>query len=450
MNFPLSFNQEFICGFDRGDTEGPFGPRFHIVHGWRLRGSVDGPVLRAALGDVVARHEALRTVIARDEDPPHQRVLAPSPPALEERHLPGLGAADRARAVEDLLIEAETGAVSARRAPLLRAVLARFDDEDALLVLAVHHTAADGWSVRIVIRDIAECYAARRALGVPPRPVRQYREFAARQRADATGPHARRALDFWRDNLRGASAVSVPVDHPKSSGRPEATAIHRFAIGADVVAPALELGRAHRCTPFMVFMAAFKLFLHRREGVTDLVVPTFSPGREDEDFHRTVGLFFNYLPLRTDLSHCGSFRDVLERVRRSCLTAYAHDTPFMRVVGVADGLMDRTLEDGRAACVFQVFPFPHLLDGEQVGDVEYSEVRRRLRSQPIGSDVPNGALWTLNLDPAGDVVAAVQYNSNLFDESTIAEAARDYTRVLREVVRDPDAPPVRVSRGRVR
>lgn len=445
MKVPLSFNQEFICGFDRGDQEGPFGPRFHIVHGWRLRGALGGEALRAALLDVVTRHEALRTVIARDEDPPGQRVLAPSPPALEERHLPGLGAAERARAVEDLLIEVESGAVSARRTPLLRAVLARFDDEDALLVLAVHHTAADGWSVRIVVRDLAECYAARRGLGAPPRPVRQYREFAARQRADATGPDGACALEFWRENLRGASAVSVPVDHLKSAGLPESTAIHRFAIGADVVEPVLDLARAHHCTPFMVFMAAFKLFLCRREGITDLVVPTFSPGRADEDFHGTVGLFFNYLPVRTDLAGCDSFRDVVERVRRSCLAAYAHDTPFMRVAGVADGLMDRTLEDGRAAWVFQVFPFPHLLDGEKVGGVEFSEVRRRLRSQPLGSDVPNGALWTLNLDPAGDVVAAVQYNSNLFDESTIADAARDYTRILREVAGNPDAPQVRPS-----
>src|SRR5947208_3250125 len=103
---PLSFNQEFLCGLDRGDEEGPFGPRFHIVHGWRLRGSVDIATLRAALGDVVARHEALRTLIARDEPVRRQKILPPSEPELMVRDLPD--GADRDRQVEELIIEVES------------------------------------------------------------------------------------------------------------------------------------------------------------------------------------------------------------------------------------------------------------------------------------------------------------------------------------------------------
>lgn len=102
--------------------------------------------------------------------------------------------------------------------------------------------------------------------------------------------------------------------------------------------------------------------------------------------------------------------------------------------------MGPVMEDDRAACVFQVFPFPFVLDGTRIGDLEYTEIRRRLDSQPVGSDVPNGALWTLNLDPAGDVVAGIQYNSNLYDESSVAAMVDRFRQTLSEVVDAPDAP----------
>ncbi|MFJ7905562.1 condensation domain-containing protein [Kitasatospora sp. NPDC096204] len=437
----LSFNQEFLCGFDRGDEEGPFGPHFHIVHGWRLRGKVDAATLQLALDDVVVRHEALRTAIVRGEGERYQEVHPPTPVPLELRELSGADARAREQAVEELITEVESGTVSARELPLLKATLLRFDEDDAILALVVHHTAADGWSVRLIIRDLAVRYAERRGHRQPELPdALPYREFSLWQREFAENPALEESRAFWREQLAGARILSVPTDRPKSSGLPESTAVYRFTVDEDLTTRAVEIGRALRSTPFMVLMGAFAVMVARSTGTTRVVVPTFSPGRGEDRFHHTVGPFFNFLPLCTELAGARDFAEVVTRIRTTSLEAYAHDIPFGQILAQAPELMLPTLEDERAACVFQVFPFPFLLDGELIGDLEFTEVRRRLTSQPVGSDVPNGALWTLNLDPAGDVVAGIQYNSNLYDESTMAEQVDRFREVLRELVGAPDAP----------
>lgn len=448
---PLSLNQEFLYGFDRGDDEGPSGPRFHIVHGWWLRGAVDVDTLREALDDVVARHEALRTEVVRGEEGWYQRVRPPVPVRWDVREAAGVDAGGtdgggvdaggRERAAERLLTEVESGTIDARELPLIKATLLRFDEESSVLVLIVHHTAADGWSVRRIIRDLAVLYAARRGHAVPELPpALPYREFVAWQHEFAASAAAERARDFWRKNLAGARIISVPTDRPKSSGLPESTAVYRFGIDAPLVSRAVDMAKALRSTPFMVLLGAFALMVQRTTGSTDVVVPTFSPGRDQERFQYTVGPFLNLLPLRTELAGCRDFSEVVARIRTSCLEAYSHDIPSVHILAEAPDLMGPVMEDDRAACVFQVFPFPFVLDGTRIGDLEYTEIRRRLDSQPVGSDVPNGALWTLNLDPAGDVVAGIQYNSNLYDESSVAAMVDRFRQTLSEVVDAPDAP----------
>jgi hypothetical protein len=439
---PLSLNQQFICMFDKGEEAGPFGPHYHIVHGWHLHGTVDPATMHAALDDVIARHEILRTVIRKDGAEQYQQVLPPPPSSLTILDLRDRPADDRTDQVELLLNEVESSALAAAELPHLKALLGQFGEDHWILVLIANHTAADGFSMRLIIRDLALSYARRRELpdaaGLPE--IAQYRDYASWQREAATLAAAEAARAFWRRQLAGAQIFALPTDRPKSGDLPDPTAVYRFTIGAEVVGPALAAARSVRCTPFMVMFAAFAVVLNRRTGVTDLVVPTFTPGREQERFHGVVGSFFNFLPLRVDLAGCQTFRDVVLRTRDTCLASYAHDIPFLQVMGEAPELMMPAMAADRALNVFQVFPFPFVLDGELIGDLSYTEVRRRLRSQPVGSDVPDGALWTLNLHPDGDIVGSVQFKSNLYDQQTIAELVADFAGTLRELVAEPDAP----------
>ncbi|MFC4057207.1 condensation domain-containing protein [Planomonospora corallina] len=439
---PLSFNQQFLCLFDRGDGEGPFGPKYNIVCGWRLTGPVAVGPLHDALADVVERHEALRSRIVREGEGGHQEIFPPSRPALVVRDLSGTEPERRDLAAEELLVEVESGAYGMEETPLLRAFLGLFDTDDAILVLVAHHTAADEWSMRVIMRDLAVRYAIRVGELVPDLPpVRQYQEFARwQQSSDADGASQR----YWREKLDGARIFATPTDHPRSAGLPKETAWYRFSVEKEVTDRLAEVARATKSSPFMVLLAAYSVLLHRSGGPTDIVVPTFTSGRLHGGFHDTVGSFFNFVPLRLDLSGCESFRQVVTRVRSTCLEAYRRDIPFTKILQEAPELMSPAAADDRAVLAFQVFRSPLESDRHTVGRLEYAEIRDRRLPQASGGDVPDGAMWHLELLPAGGINGTLAYNTNLFLESTVSGMAEDFRQVLRSTVAAPDAPLARL------
>ncbi|MEO3814694.1 condensation domain-containing protein [Sphaerisporangium sp. B11E5] len=440
---PLSFNQEFLVMFSSGEEEGPFGPQYNIVCGWRVGGLVDTAVLRDALGDLVVRHEALRTSIVNDPTGRYQQIFPPGSPELTVRDLRGVAPADRDQAAGELVNEAEAGSYSIRDLPLLRAVFGRFDASDGVLVLIAHHTAVDEWSMRLLMRDLAALYAMRRGHPVELPDARQYQEYARWQLTSAAEAPGTRARQYWREKLRGACITATTTDHRRSEHLPKTTSWHRFAIPAESTSAILKLSRETRSSPFMILFAAYSVLLHRMTGSTDIVVPTFSSGRAQARFHNTVGSFFNFMPLRTDIEGCETFRQVVERARVTCMEAYSHDIPFAHVLEEAPTLMSPLVEDDKAVCAFQVFRSPVPGDHEVVGDLEYSEIPRRL-DQPIGGDVPDGALWQMEIDSSGEIVATLGFNSNLFAERTFTGMAAEFRRILDEAVATPDAPLQRI------
>ncbi|GIH66865.1 condensation domain-containing protein [Microbispora siamensis] len=451
VRVPLSFNQEFLCLFDKGDEEGPFGPRYNIVCGWRLGGAVDVPTLRAALHDVVERHEALRTRLVRDEGDRHQEILPAEPPRVEVRDLPGVPVDERDRRAEELLIELEGGSYGLDELPLIRAVLGRFDERDSVLALIAHHSAVDEWSMKVVIQDLANRYAARRGYDVPELPpAHQYQEYALWDRERAASPAFARAKEYWRETLAGGLIIPTRTDRRRSENLPKSTAAYRFLIGPEETSAALALAKATRSSPFMVLLAAYEVYLHEVTGRTDIAVTTLAAGRTQSRFQQTVGSFFNLLPLRSDLSGCRDFRDVIARVRAACIGAYAHDIPFGQIVEQAPEAAASFEGDDTAVISFQVFQFPFSLERERIGDIEYTDMRRRVLSQPVTTDVPDGALWTLDIHPEGDIVASLWFNTNLFVEETIRDMVSRFLRVLRTVLADPDAPLAWGTSGRVR
>src|SRR5580692_10017813 len=187
--YPLSFTQEWFLTMDQGDEGGPFGGRFVIVSALRVTGAVDPAVLQGALDDVVARHELLRTLVVRDADPPYQLVRPPCQVQLDVRDVAPVTGSSRDELVQDLIAEAEAGTVSAREVPLLRAQLCRLDERDSVLILMVHHSASDAWSVQVILRDLGTFYAARAAgVAADLPPAKQYHEYAQWQRANAADP----------------------------------------------------------------------------------------------------------------------------------------------------------------------------------------------------------------------------------------------------------------------
>ncbi|TDV41048.1 condensation domain-containing protein [Actinophytocola oryzae] len=436
---PLSFNQEHMCTFDEGDDKGPFGPRYNVVYGWRLRGPVDVEVLRAAFTDVVTRHEALRTLIVRDGEDRYQVVHPPSTPELAVHDLSGTAPEDRETRAEELLIEAESGEFD-MRVPLIRAVLGRFGDDHAVLALIVHHTAVDGWSMQLIIKEVAECYAARRERRPPELPdVRQYQEFVEWERTSTSEQALNRSRSYWRDKLAGARITAVRTDFARSADRPKNTSVERFLVSPDVTVATLELARATRSSAFMVLLSAYNVLLRELTGQTDITVTTVMSGRGPSRFEGTIGSFFNFALLRTDLDGTTSFREVVGRTRRTCLGAFSNAIPFARVMADSPELAGAFGAEESQVFAFQVFQFPFVMAAQRVGEVEYSEIRRRLLPATVSTDIPDGALWTIDIDPAGgEMIGQLQFNSNRTDASTVRDLVARFQQVLKQTVSTPD------------
>jgi hypothetical protein len=440
----LSPNEEVWCAFDSGDGFSVFGPRKIVPAGWRLRGPLDVPTLQRALDDVVARHEVLRTVLIRDKDDPHARIHPPGPAGLTVVDLePVTGEAEREHRAHELLNEVDDGSrCDPGQLPLLRATLGRFDDDDAVLVLITHHAVSDGWSMHLIMRDVAVCYARRRGLPAPELPeARQYGEYAAWQWKAREAESASVARAYWKAKLAGGRFRTIPTDRTRRLDVPPVYAVYRFLIGQELVGATTSLAKAMNCSPFMVLYAGFNLFLHRRTGATDIVSPIFTSGRTEPEFQQTVGPFFNLLPIRTDLSGCATFADLVRRTRTALLEAYSHELPFSEIAAQADPeLMQESMVDPHGAATgFEIFQYPRDLEAQLIGDVRYTGLRRRLISSADTSEILDGSLWDFDLDPAGDMVGAVKFNSHDFDRPTVVAMVDEYQELLRASLESPDA-----------
>ena len=436
--YPLSANLEILCMFDKGDEQGALGPRHLMVTGWRVTGPVSEDRLTAALDAVVARHEMLRTTLARGGADQHQEVRPPTPAELEVIDLPADTGRSREELAEEFVNRVEGTTLRFSELPHIKAVLGRFDATDAVLVLVAHHAASDGWTMNVLVRDLAACYTAIEA-GVPPQlpETSQYGQFSVWQRQRLASPQADKSRQYWQQKLQHAQITAIPMDMVPPPDQVSAYATHRFLLDAGLMAGAADLARARRCSAFMVLFAAFEAVLYKLTGVRDLVATTMTSGRGDEEFAETVGAFFNLVPVRTDLSACDSFAALVDQTRSACLEAYSRELPFGDITGQAPELTRPYAAGNLAVITFQLFQFSGVMNGERVGNLEFSEIRRRTLSCPATTDIPNGVLWTLDILPSGEIAGHIKFNKNEFLPATMIGIADDYQRILASALAAP-------------
>ncbi|MFJ8495446.1 non-ribosomal peptide synthase/polyketide synthase [Streptomyces sp. NPDC094038] len=327
---PLSYAQERLWFLHR--FEGP-SATYNLPVALRLTGDLDVAALDAALGDVAARHQTLRTVFAEDEQGPHQVVRDSVPPltvvATDTTELDGR-LAEAVQVPFDLAVE-----------PPMRSTLFDLGSGEHVLLVALHHIAGDAFSMPPLAEDLISAYTAR-SEGQAPRwtPLEvQYADYAMWQRAalgstDDPESEISRQLGYWTEALAGLpEQLELPTDRPRpavSSHRGDTVA---FTVPAPVHAALTALAREHHVTPFMAVQAALVTLLHRLGAGDDIVIGSPVAGRPDEALGGLVGFFVNNLVLRTDLSGDPAFAEVLARVRATDLAAYAHqDVPFEGIV----------------------------------------------------------------------------------------------------------------------
>ncbi len=432
---PLSFAQRRLWFL--AQLEGP-GATYNVPIATKLSGSLDVAALRAALWDVLGRHEVLRTVFPVCEGEPCQRVvpLAEVEWDLEVADVVERDLADVVRVAAGYVFDL------AGEIPV-RAWLLRLSPVDHVLVVVVHHIAGDGWSMGPLGRDVSVAYAARVAGCVPgwsPLPV-QYADYALWQRellGDADDPDSVLCgqVGYWRRALAGAPVeLALPLDHPRP-----AVATYRghsvpLAVPAESHAALVELARRENVTLFMLLHAALAVMLSRSGAGNDIPIGSALAGRLDEALDELVGCFVNTVVIRTDLTGNPRFTEVLRRVRRTSLAAFEQqDVPFERLV--------EELAPGRSLARNPLFQAMLTVQNNSGSDLELPGLD--VSPLPTGSPAAKFDLDVTVVEqfangmPAG-LRGTVTVSADLFDEPAAAALTARLVRVLARVAADPAA-----------
>lgn len=414
------------------------GAAYHLALSIRVRSRIDGDALRAALHDVVARHESLRTCIAVLDGQPWQRIIAAADARIECE-------------IRDTATDHVAASVAELAAPPfdlatdlpLRATLLRTGPQESTVLLMIHHIAVDGWSIAPLCRDLAAAYAARVA-GRAPRfaalPV-HYADYALWQE-DVLGASASsvaaQQLPFWTQALAG-----LPLELPGQTDRPRAAGGDSKARTLVVSWPVglrrkiQDLASAHHATVFMVLQAGVAAVLTERGAGTDIALGTGVAGRVDQVLEDLVGFFTNAVVLRVDTSGKPSFAELVDRVRLLTLAAFEHqDVPFGQVV--------ERLRPARVAGRNPLFQISIVMQNMPWPDIELAGVPAEVELLPYQRAKFDLALefWEKpdTATESGGLTCNAEYNIDLFDEQTVAEIVGRLRDVLAAATANPDVP----------
>ncbi len=431
----VSFGQQRLWLLDRLE---PDGAAYNIPLALHLRGALDAPALAAALGEVVRRHETLRTTFTAVDGLPRQviRPAAPAgagpPPPLPEIDLAGLGAQRRAAEARRRLAEEAHRPFSLERGPLLRTALLRLDESEHVLLATMHHIVSDGWSLPIFGREVWASYAALAAGRAPALPelAVQYADFAAWQRGWLEGPVLAAELAHWRQRLAGLPPLlDLPLDRPRPAVRSGRGALRGANLGQALSSALPAAARRLGVTPFMLVASGLAALLHRCGGQDSLAVGVPVAGRNRVEIEPLIGFFVNTLVLRCDVDGGLAVATLVEAVRDSVLDAGAHqDLPFEKLVE------ELAPERSRGhSPLFQVMLAYQNLPRQQLAAPGLTLTPIAVASGTAKFDL------TISVQADGGEAMAVwaEYAGELFDGATIRRLLESFARLLEDLAAAP-------------
>ncbi|MBX6381885.1 MAG: hypothetical protein IRZ07_02755 [Microbispora sp.] len=421
QEWPLSPGQErlwFLSRFDPADTS------YNTPWCVRLRGPLDVAALSAAFTRIVTRHEVLRTRYRMRGDAPVQAVLPPAPVPVET-----IAVAERAD-LDRVLREFAGRPFDLENEPPLRAGLAWLGADEAALCIVLHHIAVDGWSLDVLMRELAECYAAAREgrePDLPELPI-QYPRYAVRERQrDHT-----EGLAYWTRRLAGAPALDLPADHPRPPRWSGRGGREELLLPPEEITPLERVARKRRCTSFMALAAAYQATLALASGQDDFCVGVPVAGRTSSELAPLIGYFGNTLVLRADLSGDPPFHELLDRVREATLAGMRHaEVPFEHVIAALRVPRDIS-RPPLCQAMFNLHNLPKddLLRTRLADlDMEVHPVAPSHTKAEVSMDLWRG--------PEG-LGGVLDYSSDLFAPATARRLVRGFAEVVRRAGADPD------------
>jgi hypothetical protein len=424
---PLSYAQQRMWFFEQlaGGSAS-----FHIPLGVRVKGALKVAALEQTFGEIIRRHESLRTVFPSIDDNPRQVIEAPNAFSLPVVDLSVLSADDRERLAAELAQKETVRLFDLAKGPLLRLTLMRLSDEEHIIICTMHHIIADGQSFEVVVAEMSQVYAALNE--GRPSPLAelsvQYVDYAAWQQQWLQGQELETRLNYWRKQLEGAPLrMSLPQQQTRGKVQRFKGARQEMTIAPELVERLKELTRREGATLLMTLFSGFVLLLNRYTGDEDVVVGSVYANRERAESKNLIGNLANTMVFRVNLAEAGSFRDVMQRVRQMCLDAYSHHvTPELLREDLALRGEDR----------------------ERLFDVWFQferEEREKLQMKGLECELyrvhfqdPKFELSLMLAEVKDEIVGILEYDPGLYDDEMVGEMVKGYRGLLERAVSDPD------------
>ena len=396
-----------------------------------MEGAIDVDALRRALSEIVRRHDVLRTTFGVDDGKPYGTIHPSMDIELPVSRLPREG---RDAAVLSATTVENTTPFDLARGPLFRARLLSFGDDDHVLVAGMHHIVSDVWARAVLNREISALYDAYKRGEPSPLPelAIQYADYAAWQREWLSGERLDAQLAYWRAQLDDAPRlIELPTDRPRPPVRSYRGARVKIAIPAPLTKALRDLARREGATLYMVLLAALDVLLHRYTGQSDIVVGSPVAGRTRAETEELLGFFLSTLVMRAEVDSGSAFRELLAKVKATCLGAYAHqDMPFERLVSELD--TDRDLS---RSPLFQV-----IFNLQNVPRDVIELPGATARGVQIDTASTKYDLSLILADGPSVVAGNLYYSTDLFDAPTIERMAAHLLTLLEGVVKAADKP----------
>src|SRR6185369_13868260 len=437
---PLSFAQERVWFLDQLTED---NISYCIPRALRIKGTFNAEILERSFTELVRRHEILRTGFPDIDGRPVQIIYPPQPFKVTVIDLKDIDG-DKQLEVQRIILAEGQKSFDLGQPPLLRVTLLRIEEHEHVLVLTEHHLVHDGWTQGVLLGEFLTLYAALEAGKISPLPDLpvQYADFAVWQRSCWQGELVEAQLSYWKNQLAGAPALlEMPTDRPRPPVQSFRGAEQRMHISSELAESLRALSRQESATLFMTMLAAFKVLLSRYAGQDDIVVGTGIANRRCLEIEGMLGMIINTVVMRTDLSGDITFREVLKRVRKVCLEAYAHqDMPFEKLVEelhpqrslsymplfqVMFGFLDTPMRNIELPGLDLELMYAHNRSAKfdlNLVFILHAEQRIGLVDGPVSNEI----------------TGLFEYNTDIFNDDTISRMIGHYQTLLKSVVTNPE------------
>ncbi len=429
---PLSFSQQRLWFLDQLE---PNSPVYNIPTAIKLTGPLNIEALEKSIREIVGRHESLRTVFDEKGGKPQQLIRETHAFRLEQIDLSPLPEEHRNEELKRLAEKDALSPFNLNTGPLFRAQLIKLNDALHAILFNMHHIIADGWSSGIIMNEMVQLYAAFSEGKPSPLPALeiQYPDFAYWQQNWLKGEVLEQQTRYWKNKLTGAPPLlELPTDRPRPAVQTFNGASESIEFGPELSAAINKISKEEGVTLFMTLLAAYTVLLHRYSGQDDILTGTPIAGRTKSNLEKIIGFFVNTLIMRTDLSENPEFSELLVQVRETALGAYAHqDMPFEKLVEELQPRRDLSHSPlFQTAFVLQNIPADN--------SVRTSEIIL----EPLSAEGETAKYdITLTMAEGADrIVGSMEYNTDLFNASTIRRMLSHFKTILETVSEDPEIP----------